>query len=46
MAVQRTALDYSDRVRSFLLILVGYLAADCRVPDIHRKPRETMSVWW
>jgi len=45
MAFQLTVLDHSDRLRPFLLILVGYLATDCRVPDIRRMPPEAMSVW-
>ena len=32
--------------RAFLLIPVGYPAADATVPDIHRKPLEDISVWY
>lgn len=31
-----------DRERPFLLLVVGYPAADCRVPDIERLPFETV----
>lgn len=32
-----------DNERAFVLLVVGYPAADVRVPDIHRKPLEAIS---
>ena len=45
MTFLRTVLDRPSHERPFLLIPVGYPAEDCRVPDIHRKPLEAISVW-
>jgi iodotyrosine deiodinase len=32
--------------KAFLLMPVGYPAEDARVPDLHRKPLEEISVWF
>lgn len=34
-----------DHERPFVLFPVGYPAADARVPDLHRKPLDAVSVW-
>lgn len=34
-----------EHERAFLLLPVGYPAADCPVPDIHRKPLDQIAVW-
>lgn len=38
-------LDRPDSERPFLLLVVGYPAADCRVPDIQRKPPGEYVSW-
>ncbi len=35
-----------ENEKPFLLIPVGYPAADCWVPDLHRKALEEVSVWY
>lgn len=45
MTFLRTVLERPVHERPFLLIPVGYPANDCQVPDIQRKPLETISVW-
>jgi iodotyrosine deiodinase len=38
-------LQRPEHERPFLLLPVGYAAADCKVPDLHRKPLEQTTVW-
>jgi iodotyrosine deiodinase len=39
-------LNRPENEKPFLLVPVGHLAADCYVPDIHRKSLNEMSVWY
>ena len=45
MKFLREILDRPKHERPFLLIPVGYPAADCMVPDIQRKELEEILVW-
>lgn len=45
MGFLRELLGRPDNERPFLLLPVGYPAADARVPDFGRKPLEEVSVW-
>ena len=45
MGFLREILARPENEKAFLLIPVGYPAADCRVPDIHRKKLEEVSDW-
>ena len=35
-----------ENEKPFLLMPIGYPAADARVPDLHRKPLDEISVWF
>ncbi|MAE46307.1 MAG: nitroreductase family protein [Planctomycetes bacterium] len=37
-----TLLEQPERMKAFLLIPVGYPVEDCRVPDLQRKPLDTV----
>lgn len=39
-------LERPENEKAFLLIPVGYPAADCTVPDLVRKPLDQVSVWY
>jgi iodotyrosine deiodinase len=39
-------LQRPENEKPFLLVPVGYVADECWVPDIHRKPLEKVAVWY
>ncbi len=39
-------LERPENEKAYLLIPVGYPAADCEVPDLQRKPLDEVSVWY
>lgn len=45
MGFLRELLGRPENEKPFLLLPVGYPAADARVPDLDRKPLEEISVW-
>lgn len=45
MGFLREILDRPHNEKPFLLIPVGYPAANCRVPDIAKKPLDEVAVW-
>ena len=46
MGFLRELLRRPENEKPFLLLPVGYPAADARVPDLRRKPLEEVSVWF
>ncbi len=45
MGFLRSVLNRPENEKAYLLIPVGYAAADCQVPDISRKSVSQVSVW-
>jgi nitroreductase len=46
MGFLRELLGRPENEKAFLVLPVGYPAADARVPDIGRKPLDQVSVWF
>jgi nitroreductase len=46
MGFLRELLRRPENEKPFLLLPVGYPAADARVPDIRRKPLDEVAVWF
>ena len=44
MAFLRTLLNRPESERPFILFPIGYAADNCRVPDLKRKPLDTVMV--
>lgn len=45
MGFLREILGRPENEEAFLLLPVGYAAADCKVPDLERKPLDEFVVW-
>jgi iodotyrosine deiodinase len=45
MGFLNTLLDRPSTERPFLLLVVGHPAADAQVPDISRKPLDSIATW-